>query len=96
MRKIVLGLTIAAVTGLMASTPASYGKCVGCHGANGQNVALGKSKIIKDMTKDEITAALKGYKDGSYGGAMKSIMLGQVKSLSDKDIEDIATFIGKK
>lgn len=95
MRKIVLGLTLAAATSLFAN-PSSYTKCVSCHGVNGEKVALGKSKVIKDMTKDEISASLKGYKEGTYGGAMKSIMLGQVKSLSDKDIEDIALFIGKK
>ncbi len=96
MKKIIASLAIVSVTGLMAAgTPASYGKCVGCHGANGQNVALGKSKIIKDMTKDEIITALNGYKDGSYGGPMKSIMLGQVKSLSSDDIAAIAEYIGK-
>ncbi len=41
--------------------------CVGCHGQNFEKAALGKSKIVKDMTKDEIVKALKGYKDGSYG-----------------------------
>jgi cytochrome c553 len=96
MKKIIASLAIVSVTGLMAAgTPASYGKCVGCHGANGQNVALGKSKIIKDMTKDEIITALNGYKDGTYGGPMKSIMLGQVKSLSGDDIAAIAEYIGK-
>ena len=96
MRKTILALAIVSVTGLMAaSVPSSYGKCVSCHGANGQNVALGKSKIIKDLTKDEIVTALKGYKEGTYGGMMKSIMQGQVKSLSDNDINEIAQYIGK-
>ncbi len=48
------------------------------------------------MTKDEIVKALKGYKDGSYGGAMKGVMKGQVAKLSDKDIEEIAEAHGKK
>jgi len=56
---------------------------------------LGKSKIVKDMTKAEIETALKGYKDGSYGGAMKTVMEGQVKNLSDVDIKAIADQVGK-
>jgi cytochrome c-type protein NapB len=51
------------------------------------------SKIVKNMSKDEIVKALKGYKDGTYGGDMKGVMAGQVKNLSDADIEAIATQI---
>ncbi len=40
-------------------------------------------------------AALKGYKDGSYGGAMKGVMKGQVARLSDADIQDLATQVSK-
>jgi len=48
------------------------------------------------MSKEDIIKALKGYKDGSYGGAMKGVMKGQVAKLSDKDIEEIAEKISKK
>ena len=37
--------------------------------------------------------ALKGYKDGSYGGAMKGVMKGQVVSMSDEDIASVAAYI---
>jgi cytochrome c553 len=69
------------------------GPCAGCHGANGEKAALGKSKIIKDMSKTEIIAAMDGYKDGSYGEAMKGLMKGQTASLSAADIEAIANQI---
>jgi cytochrome c553 len=72
-----------------------YAKCAPCHGANGEKAALGKSKIIKDLTKAEIVTALNGYKAGTYGGAMKGLMKGQVASLSDADIDAIANQIGK-
>ena len=74
---------------------ALYKKCAGCHGANGEKAALGKSKIIKDMKKVEFVAAMKGYKAGTYGGAMKGVMLGQVKALSDAQMEAIAGVIVK-
>jgi len=91
MKKIILLTSILAC----AAFANPYAKCVACHGANGEKVALGKSKIIKDMTKAEIVASMKGYKDGTYGGAMKALMKAQVASLSDADIEAIANQIGK-
>ncbi|WP_072680726.1 c-type cytochrome [Arcobacter sp. LA11] len=72
-----------------------YAKCVNCHGANGEKAAMSKSKVLKDMTKAEFIAAMKGYQDGSYGGAMKGLMTVQVKGLSDADIEAMANKIAK-
>ncbi len=72
-----------------------YGKCAACHGANGEKVALGKSKVIKDMSKEDFIAAMQGYKDGTYGGAMKSMMMGQVATLNKEQIEAIADYIVK-
>lgn len=91
MKKIVL--TCVFLASIVNADP--YAKCVGCHGVNGEKVALGKSKIIKNMTKIEIISALNGYKDGSYGSAMKSMMKSQVSALTDSDIEFIANKIGK-
>jgi len=91
MKKILLLSSLLAVVAF--ANP--YAKCAGCHGANGEKVALGKSKIIKDMTKAEIITAMNGYKDGSYGGPMKGLMKGQVATLSAADIEAIANQIGK-
>ena len=91
MKKIVLLTSILAC----AAFANPYAKCIGCHGANGEKVALGKSKVIKDMPKADFIAAMKGYKDGSYGGPMKGVMKAQVAPLTDADIEAIATQIVK-
>ena len=89
-------LVFLAVLGLSTAAMAdAYAKCAGCHGANGEKKALGKSKVISDMSKADIVAALKGYKDGSYGGPMKGLMKGQVASLSDADMTAIAEKVGK-
>lgn len=92
MKKIIIASTVLAATFAFANP---YAKCATCHGANGEKVALGKSKIIKDMTKADFVAALKGYKDGTYGGPMKAIMKGQVAKLSDADIKALADYMGK-
>jgi len=90
-------LSIGLLLSLMAtaSFADAYSKCIGCHGANGEKVALGKSKVIKDMTKADLEASLLGYQDGTYGGPMKGLMVGQVRNLSAADIKAIANKIGK-
>ena len=93
MKKVIVFL---AVIGLSSVSMAdAFKKCAGCHGAHGEKKALGKSKVIKDMSKADIVHALHGYKDGTYGGPMKGLMKGQVKSLSDADITAISEKIGK-
>ena len=86
-------MAVSALVGTTAMYAASTAGCKGCHGGDFGKAAMGKSKIVKDMSKEDIVAALKGYKDGSYGGAMKGVMAGQVKALSDADIEAIAAEI---
>jgi len=95
MKKTLVTLSVVAIAAT-STFAANTAACVGCHGANFEKAALGKSKVVKDMTKENIVAALKGYKDGSYGGAMKGVMKGQADKLSDADIEAIATQITAK
>ena len=92
MKKIVLGTLIAAASMLAAN----FAACAACHGANAEKSALGKSQIIKGWPAAKIEAALHGYKDGTYGGAMKGVMKGQVARLSDADIADLAKQISAK
>lgn len=95
--KTILSLAAISIMAISASADgaALYKKCVACHGAQGEKKALGnKSGIIKDMTKDNFIASLKGYKEGK-GGPMKAMMKGQVASLSDAQIEEIANYIVK-
>ncbi|WP_457747365.1 c-type cytochrome [Sulfurimonas sp.] len=67
--------------------------CAGCHGDNAQKRALNKSQVIQGWSEDKVVTALNGYKDGSYGGAMKAVMKGQVSKLSEADIEALAQYI---
>lgn len=94
-KTILASLAIFATTSLFANGADLYKKCMGCHGVDGGKKALGKSQLIKAWDKDKTIAVLKGYKDGSYGGAMKGVMKGQVARLSDADIEALAIHISK-
>ncbi|MDA3907552.1 MAG: c-type cytochrome [Sulfurimonas sp.] len=69
--------------------------CASCHGQKGEKVALGKSKVIKGWNPQEVKIALKGYKDGSYGGPMKSVMKGQADKLDDEQISALGEYISK-
>ena len=96
MKTLTIAMAVTLTAGLlMADGAALFKKCAGCHGIAGEKAALGKSKVIKDMTKLEIREALNGYKDGSYGGPMKGLMKGQVASLNGDQIQMIADVIGK-
>jgi len=90
MKKIVLGTLVCSVAAFAA---VNLGACKGCHGANFEKAALGKSKIVAEMTKQEVSDSLVGYKNGTYGGPMKGVMKGQVARYSEADLK--STGIGK-
>ena len=94
MKKVILLLTTVFAISLLASDGASlYKKCAACHGAKAEKKALNKSQIIQGWDKEKLANALKGYKDGSYGGAMKGLMKGQVATYSDEDIKKVSEYI---
>lgn len=82
----------------IATAPKIDGKalfkvCASCHGQNGEKKALNASQVIQGWDKSKIEIALHGYKNGTYGAAMRGVMVGQVKSLDDAQISALATYI---
>lgn len=67
--------------------------CSSCHGLSGEKKALNKSQVIQGWSEIQVAAALNGYKDGSYGGAMKGLMKSQITKLSDEDISALSKHI---
>jgi len=95
MKKIIIA-SIATLALVTAASAAVNGKaCAGCHGAHFEKKAMGKSKVVADMSHADIAAAIKGYKTGTYGGPMKGLMKGQVAKYSDADLDAFAHTIGK-
>lgn len=70
-----------------------YLKCAGCHGQTAEKAALGKSQVIKNWDSSKIVNSLKGYKAGTYGGAMKGVMKSQVMNLNDDEINALGEYI---
>jgi len=91
--KIFAACVVLSASTLFASGADLYKRCVGCHGINGEKQALGKSEVITAWDKEKTFAALKGYKDGSYGGPMKGVMKGQVIRLSDEELKALSEHI---
>jgi len=95
MKKIVIASIAALAVSSVAMAGVNTAACAACHGKNFEKHAMGKSKIVKNLTHAEIATALKGYKAGTYGGPMKGVMHGQVARYSDADLEAVAQTIGK-
>ncbi len=91
MKKIIL---VLVVLGVSAFAEVNTKVCAACHGQHFEKHAMGKSKIVKNMTHAQIVHALLGYKYGTYGGPMKAVMKMQISKYSDVDIKNIS--IGKK
>ncbi len=87
-------ILVIGSTSLFASNGASlYKACAGCHGINGEKKALGKSEIIKGWQASKTQEALLGYKNGTYGKAMKGLMKGQVSRLDKDKIQALSNYI---
>ena len=67
--------------------------CISCHGVMFEKSAMGYSRIVNQMSKEDIIASINGYKNGTYGGRMKALMAGQATKLSSEEIEAFAEMI---
>lgn len=94
MKKVFFLASVVLATSIFAADGATlYKTCATCHGAKGEKAALNKSQIIQGWSASKTTAALNGYKDGSYGGPLKGTMTGQVKNLDAEAISTLAKYI---
>jgi cytochrome c-type protein NapB len=94
MKKLVASAVIAG-TVTIAMAGVNAGACKGCHGQKWEKHALGTSKVVANMTHADIEKALIGYKKGTYGGAKKGIMKGQVARYSEADLKAFSQTVGK-
>lgn len=70
-----------------------YQKCAACHGNHAEKSALNQSAVIGGWDSARIAAAIVGYQEGTYGGAMKVLMQNQVKDLSRVQIDALSEYI---
>jgi len=94
MKKFAITMLFAGSTLLMADGAAAYAKCVGCHGANGEKAALGKSAILTGQDAAKTIEQMNGYKAGTLNiHGMGALMKGQVATMDDAAIKAVADHI---
>jgi cytochrome c553 len=94
MKKIAIAMLLAGSTLLMADGAAGFANCAGCHVANCEKAALGKSAIITGQDAAKTVEQLKGYKAGTLNQhGMGGLMKGQVGSMDDAAIKAVADHI---
>ncbi|WP_331775096.1 c-type cytochrome [Sulfurospirillum sp. 1612] len=95
MKKLLLAVLAVFAINVMAAEDGAtlYKKCSACHGMHGEKKALGKSVVINTWDAQKLEDALKGYKDGTFGGVMKGIMKGQVAHMTDAQIKAVSEYI---
>jgi len=93
MKKLIKIIGSIALLISVASAEVNLKVCSGCHGKTFEKSAMGLSKIVKDMNATAISEALIGYKTGTYGGAMKGLMKGQVRKYTIEDLNNTGSKI---
>jgi len=94
MKRVLFLASLVWATSIFAADGATLFKtCTTCHGAKAEKAALNKSQVIAGWDAAKTTAALNGYKDGTYGGPLKGTMTAQVKNLSPDDVKALSTYI---
>ncbi len=97
MTLIKIGLTLFAVSFLSAS-PANtiYAqKCASCHGVNGDMKTMGTTKMIKEMSVEEIEKAVISYASGERKALpfVKSVKEAFMKNCTKEELHELATYI---
>jgi len=93
MKKILITSLLTAGLAVSAMAEVNLKACAGCHGGDWSKKALGKSKVVANMTTKDIVDSIIGYKNGSYGGSMKGVMKSQVAKYSDEELKLVAESI---
>lgn len=73
-----------------------YRSCIPCHGAGGQEPALGVGEAIAGWPEDRLVETISAYRDGTRNShGMGGTMSAQARQLSDEDIARLAEHISK-
>ncbi len=69
-------------------------RCASCHGKNGETGAGAGSRLLKNMTKDEMTSSIFKYQtDEHYGGSMKMLMNNNIIGLGENKVVAIYNYL---
>ena len=95
MRKLVIlamGVMTTFPVAVSAAAPAKEAICQTCHGPGGGKPLMDTYPKINGQNKGYLISAMKAYKKGERKGGMSAVMAAQSAGLSDKEIEELATY----
>lgn len=88
-------LTVSAAFASVDGKSVYESKCGKCHGMDGaKEWPLSGNKVLKGQSAADIEMKLKGYADGSYGGAKAKTMSRVVDKLNPEEVSALAEYIG--
>ena len=83
---------IASVSFASTEKPAKAAMCEACHGVGGGAPIMDTYPKINGQNKGYLVSAINDYKNGKRTGALSAVMAAQSMSLTDEEIEAIATY----
>ncbi|RDU51672.1 cytochrome C [Helicobacter sp. MIT 00-7814] len=93
MKKLLLLVFVGFASFALADAPATFKKCVTCHGADGKKTSFGNAAIA-GLSKAEVVEDLKGYRAGTLNRHGKAnLMKPNAAKLTDAEIDELATYI---
>lgn len=93
MKKLLFLVFVGFASFALADAPATFKKCVACHGADGKKTSFGNAAIA-GVSKAQIVEDLKGYRAGTLNRYGKgNLMKPNAAKLTDEEIDELATYI---
>ena len=89
---VIIFISLLSIQSLFADVDLK--RCQTCHGINFEKKAFSFSKIVANMTQDEVRESLIGYKYKTYGKKFKKIMYAEIGRYSVKELSELK--IGKE
>lgn len=83
--------TFSALAGDVEAGKSKSAVCAACHGQKGIS-QVPMYPNLAGQQEQYLVSAMKAYKDKNRTGGMAALMQGQVASLSDQDIADLAAY----
>ena len=83
---------VAAKPAAVVAPPTKEIVCRACHGAGGAAPLMDLYPKLNGQNKGYLVSSLKAYKAGGRQGGMAGVMVGQAMSLSDADMDALASY----
>ncbi len=85
-------LLLVPVLAFAAEPPAKEMVCRACHGAGGAAPLMDLYPKLNGQKKGYLVSSMKAYKSGSRQGGMAAVMSAQAMSLTDTEIDALASY----